>query len=106
MSNKIILIFLGFVIFLSPASAFSADELIVGTIERPPFMFYSGGELTGFSVELWDQIAKEIPITYRWNEYQQFSDMINDTVAGKNDLAVANISITSGRERTADFSQP
>jgi len=106
MTNRAIYTIFIFVTFFYPMSTFANDELIVGTIERPPFMFHSGGALTGFSVELWDQIAKEIPVTYRWREYQQFSDMINDTVARKNDLAIANISITSDREKIADFSQP
>ncbi len=106
MMNRAIFIFLISVTFFSSAAALASDELIVGTIERPPFMFQSGDHLSGFSVELWDQIASEIPVTYRWKPYQQFSNLINDTVDGKNNLAIANISITSEREKRADFSQP
>jgi len=106
MINRAFFIFIISITFFSPALALAGDELIVGTIERPPFMFHSGDELNGFSVELWDQIATTIPVTYRWKTYQQFSELVSDTVNAQNNLAVANISITSEREKIADFSQP
>ena len=91
---------------VSPTYSF-ADTLSVGTIERPPFSFHNDkNELTGFSVELWDEIARRADLEYTWTEHEQFSDMINGTITGKTQLAIANISITSSREKTADFSQP
>ena len=66
-----------------PFNAYSADKIIVATIDRPPFSYHDEKNvLTGFSVELWEKIA------------------------AKNALAIANISVTSGREKIADFSQP
>ena len=84
-----------------------ADTLSVGTIERPPFSFHNDkNELTGFSVELWNEIAKRAGLEYTWTEHTQFSKMIESATAGGTNLAIANISITSSREKTADFSQP
>ncbi len=106
MKNRYFLSLLVLMIGMLPASVFGNDNLVVGTIERPPFMFYTDGQPSGFSVELWEQIAREIPVTYRWQPHQRFSDMVDETVAGRNNLAIANISITAEREKIADFSQP
>ncbi|MEE9332828.1 MAG: transporter substrate-binding domain-containing protein [Granulosicoccaceae bacterium] len=84
-----------------------AQQVNVGTIERPPFSFHdTNGELTGFSVELWEEIALRLSVDTNWVEYQQFGDMIDDAVTGATDLAIANISIISSRESSADYSQP
>lgn len=97
-------VFLLSITWLSDASA---DTLSVGTIERPPFSFHDdNNEWTGFSVELWQEIAKRAGLEYHWIEHKQFSDMIGSATTGENDLAIANISITSSREKSADFSQP
>ncbi len=104
MKHKLYLILLS---FLFSFSVYSAEKVSVGTIERAPFAFQDdGGKLTGFSVELWEQIAERIGLDYSWDEHQQFANMIDDAVSGKNDLAIANISVTSDREKKADFSQP
>lgn len=101
----------GLILFLSflliPQSSFAADEIKVGTIERPPFSFHDeNGKLTGFSIELWDAIANHLDIDYSWNEYKQFSKMVADVTANNTQMAIANISITSAREKEADFSHP
>ncbi len=81
------------------------DVITVGTIERPPFSFHDErGNLTGFTVELWQKIAERIDIDFVWQQQQSFSTLISDTVSNKTDLAVANISITASREKQADFS--
>lgn len=93
------------VISLHSSLAFSQDELIVGTIERPPFSYHNeNGELTGFSVKLWEAIAAKSEIDFEWKQQDDFSSLVGDTVSAKTDLAIANISITSSREKQADFS--
>jgi len=83
------------------------ESLSVSTIERAPFSFHNdSNELTGFSVELWDEIATRAELDYVWVEYEQFPEMINSAISGTADMAIANISITSSREAQADFSQP
>lgn len=84
----------------------ASTTLTVGTIERPPFAFTEYGELTGFSIELWEAIARDSNIPFAWKQQQQFSTMVDEAIAGKTDLAIANISMTSDREQRGDFSQP
>ncbi len=92
--------------FFIGTSGQAAQELTVGTIERPPFSFTHNEKPTGFSVELWEAIAQEAQLNYQWVEHQQFADMIDATISRHNDLAIANISITSEREIKGDFSHP
>lgn len=83
------------------------DTIKVGTVERPPFSFHDdNGKLTGFSIELWDAIARHLDVSYQWEEKKQFSQMLDDVITQKAQLAIANISITSAREKEADFSHP
>lgn len=85
----------------------SAETLKVGTIERPPFMMSdNNGNLTWFSIELWEEVAQKLDLDYDFQVYTVFSDMISDTKIATNDLSIANISITSEREREMDFSNP
>jgi ABC-type amino acid transport substrate-binding protein len=63
-------------------------------------------EWTGFSIELWQLIAKNLELEYKFRENIYFSDMIERVKNENYDLAVANISVTSEREKHIDFSQP
>jgi len=93
---------------LPPGGAAAQEQpLDFMTIERPPFsMRDENGEWTGFSIELMQAIAPELGRELRFTEADVFPDMIGAVQAGRVDGAVANISITSAREETLDFSQP
>ncbi|MGI9420252.1 MAG: transporter substrate-binding domain-containing protein [Geminicoccaceae bacterium] len=80
--------------------------LKVATIERQPFAFASGGDYTGFSIELWQVLARELGVRTAFVTAKSFSDMLGRVQAGEVDAAIANISITSERETAMDFSQP
>ncbi len=104
--NKLSIGFIFFLSLFSVIQSHAAQDITVGTIERAPFSFKQNDKLTGFSVELWAAIAKETGLNYQWYEHQQFSNMIEFAITGRNDLVIANISITSEREIKGDFSHP
>ncbi len=84
-----------------------AAPLTVHTIERPPFVIQRpNGTLTGFSIELWRAITAPLDIESAFIIETRFADMLKAVEEGRADAAVANISITSDRERQMDFSQP
>lgn len=93
-------------VVVTPPTVSAEEPLTIATIERPPFMFMDGDQMSGFSVELWQQLAQQAGLNFQWKRYDQFSAMVDDTVDGRNAAAIANISITSDRERRADFTQP
>jgi len=91
--------------------ALQAETLTIGTIERAPFMIKdSDGVLSGFSIELFNEVAERAGIVHQWKEFTVFGEMIEATKTTKSDLGVdasiANITITSEREKVLDYSQP
>lgn len=94
----------------SAAPASQAEEpptltVAIKTIE--PFVFYtSDGKLTGFSIELWEAIARETGVLYEWLEVETVHDQLNAVAEGTADVAIAAISMTAEREERIDFSYP
>lgn len=80
-------------------------SVAVHTLE--PFVMPTGGEeLTGFSVDLWEEVAKRL----NWStEYRNTSDVrgqLADVADGQAEVAIGGISLTAEREQSFDFSHP
>jgi polar amino acid transport system substrate-binding protein len=60
----------------------------------------------GFSIELWEAIAKDLGTDFTIKRHENFSDKLQAVQNGESNAAVANISITAAREATMDFSHP
>lgn len=94
------------IVFCFVGSA-SAQNLKISTVERQPFIFFSDdGSVTGFSADLWVEIAARNAWDFEWVKLDSFPAMIDSVKSGDADAAIANISITSERERAFDFSHP
>ena len=88
---------------LAPVST----TVLVGTIERPPMMMTTpSGEIGGFAIDLWAEIAQRSGQTYEFKQFDLFGDMIAATQKGQVDFSIANITITSAREQVMEYSQP
>lgn len=82
----------------------SSAPLKVGVYPCPPFVISSmEGEWSGLSVELWEQIAKEMSVEYTL-ETHRLDDLLNSIKTEQIDVGVSCISITPERELFADFS--
>ena len=90
----------------APAAPGNAT-LKIGTRILPPFVIRDGGgQLSGFSIELWTAIAARIGVTSDYVVAGNVADLLADVASGKTELGIAAISITAERERIFDFSQP
>ncbi|EKS42820.1 transporter substrate-binding domain-containing protein [Afipia clevelandensis] len=90
-----------------PKAAVPARELVVGVKDAPPFALKGAdGTWLGLSIELWRQIAKSQNLQYRFVEAKDMPDLIEQTAAGKFDVAVGAITMTVDREKILDFTQP
>ena len=79
-------------------------EIVVGTKEAPPFAMKSpAGEWTGISIDLWQRIAKEKGISFRFHEEETVPGLVDAVAQGKVDIAVAALTVTSDREQKMDF---
>ncbi len=76
------------------------------TIERRPFAMMMNGKLVGFSIDLWQAMAEELGLKTDFEAATQFSEMLGKVERREADAAIANITITSAREQTMDFTQP
>lgn len=96
---------------LLPAPAGSAEApdrvLTVGTKEAPPFaMKAKDGTWQGVSIDLWRQLAEQTGFKYRLVEKASVQDLVDGLAANELDAAVAAITITAGRQKVIDFTQP
>lgn len=86
--------------------AFAADKIVVGTDTNfPPFEYKDPqtGEHTGFDVQLWDAIAKEIGIEYELQP-MDFNGIVPGLQTGQLDVGIAGMSIKPERAKVIDFS--
>ncbi|MGY6528825.1 MAG: transporter substrate-binding domain-containing protein [Cyanobacterium sp.] len=85
----------------------NSNPVRVSTRPFPPFVFEEeNGEYSGFSIELWDEIAQKIGLEYELHSEDNVQELLNSVVEGRADVSVAGISMTSEREQIIDFSHP
>ena len=79
------------------------QKLRVATRLIKPFVYEQGGQLTGFSAELWQEIAKQINAQSEFIVKPTVKELLSSVNNHEAALGIAAISITAGQE---DFSQP
>ena len=84
-----------------------AEPLIIGCDHSfKPFVFKGkDGKHTGFDIDLWAAIAKDLNLEYELKP-MAFDALIPALLEKKIDVALAGMTINSGRERLIDFSFP
>jgi polar amino acid transport system substrate-binding protein len=91
------------------APSFSTREegmLTVGSdIPFPPFEFREGGQLTGFDVELVEEIASRLNLQTDWRD-TAFDTIFTQLAAGRFDVVASATTITPEREEQVNFTSP
>jgi polar amino acid transport system substrate-binding protein len=86
-----------------PSPSVTKQKLIVGLTLNPPFVIHeSDGSWTGISVELWQEVAKEVGLSYEYRE-TDFKGQFEGLASGWLDAAVGPLTITAEREEICDF---
>lgn len=81
-------------------------ELVVGVKEAPPFAMKDGsGKWSGLSVELWEKIAADLGLKYRYEDAATVPELLDGAAAGKYDVAFGALTVTADREQRLDFTQ-
>ena len=93
------------VLLFAPPLAAQDDEVVVGIRSVAPFVISENGEYTGITVELWDHIARELEIEYRFEE-RELEELFTGVEDGSLFASAAALTITSDREARVDFSHP
>lgn len=82
-------------------------SLRVATRVISPFVMREpDGALRGFSVDLWNEIARDMGIKTQWIVESNVKSLLRAVKDNRADVGIAAISITSERQRQFDFSQP
>jgi len=83
------------------------QTLRVATKELAPFVIKNqDGTFRGFSIDLWDEIARRLNLEYQWVDVQTVANQLQSVQDGTADVAIAGISMTPQREQLVDFSHP
>jgi polar amino acid transport system substrate-binding protein len=90
----------------SVAPVISGKTFKVATKVLSPFVTEENGELSGFSIELWKNIAQELNIKTDFKKTDNIADLLNAIKLKQADVSIAAISVTAQREQDFDFSQP
>jgi polar amino acid transport system substrate-binding protein len=97
---------IGVLALVVAAGAARAEQLRVYTKPIEPFSFQEDGKALGFSIDLWERVAREANVTYELHWVKKVGDVIDALKDKQADVGIAAISITSEREAVVDFSTP
>jgi polar amino acid transport system substrate-binding protein len=89
-----------------PLPVISGKTIKVATRVLSPFVTEENGELGGFSIELWRNIAQELDIKSEFIKTKNVSELLDAVKSKRADVGIAAISVTAQREQDFDFSQP
>jgi ABC-type amino acid transport substrate-binding protein len=100
------LLFGAFCSCLIATTAFAQQKIRVVTKPVQPFSFTENGKLVGFSIDLWEAVAKEAGFQFEVRSVDTVPQMLEVLKRREADVAIAAISITAERHAYMDFSQP
>lgn len=78
----------------------------VATRNIAPFVMTDGDRKSGFTIELWEEIARRQGWTTKYVDAENVAAQLKDVAERRADVAAAAISITADRREQFDFSQP
>ena len=82
------------------------SELHVVAGVLPPFVIKQGDELTGFSVDLWNEISARMKVRTSYQIATTSGSISDATLSKDTDVVVSGIYYTTERDREFDFSYP
>ncbi len=92
---------------VAPTTQLAQTPLRVGVYLQAPFAARStAGTYYGYSVDLWRAVALRTGHLSAFQEFAQFDLLLAAVTKGEIDVAVADIFVTSARERVMEFSHP
>lgn len=90
-------------IALEPAGE---PELKVGVALDEPFIIKTGDLHTGFCIDLWQTLAADLGLKFRYVDYPSFAALLEATERGEVDVNANSLHITSERLKRMDFVLP
>lgn len=79
-------------------------KLKVATQNLEPFSFKENGKIVGFSIDLWEEIAREMDLNYEFVFVENVVELLKTVRNGEADIGISATTITAEREAINDFS--
>ncbi|WP_186756589.1 transporter substrate-binding domain-containing protein [Echinicola salinicaeni] len=102
---KFLIAFFLILVAIFPSQAFEKDTLLVGYHVSPPFVMESNQGISGPSVWLWNKIAEENDIVFKYKK-MELEQVLEGLSKNEIDLSLSPLTITSERTKTINFSSP
>jgi ABC-type amino acid transport substrate-binding protein len=98
----------GLALFMAtgPAPQAVGNPLRVAVAPVAPFVLPQTALPEGFSIDLWNEIARRMHSGVTWTTFPTQADLLPAVQRGDADVAIAAIAMTPERERVVDFSFP
>ena len=91
---------------LAPTSLF-AEHIVVLVKPVAPFVMEENGRFSGYSIDLWDEVARTAGWTdFEFKKVDTVPAMIDALKNAQGDVGVGALSITAERSKEIDFSHP
>jgi ABC-type amino acid transport substrate-binding protein len=90
----------------SPAITEPPKPLKVAVLVTEPFVVRTEMGYTGFAIELWETVARQLGLNYQYQEVADIPELLTKLTRGDADVAVADLAVTSERMKIIDFTQP
>lgn len=97
---------IGMMVLSLSAVAMAKDKIYVGTnAEFPPFEYLDKGQITGFDIDLMNEIGKVIDADIKIQD-MNFDGLLPALQLKKVDAVIAGMTATEERKKTVAFTQP
>lgn len=81
-------------------------EIRAISLVAPPFVMKQGDELTGFCIDLWNEVAARLNVKTKYEVAPDVSTLLDVMKTGGADVLVAPVFYSTDRDRVYDFSHP
>jgi polar amino acid transport system substrate-binding protein len=82
------------------------ETVRVAVRDLPPFVVVEGERLSGFSIDIWDEVADRSGWRTEWVVVDNVREQLAAVTDGRAEAAIGAITVTAEREEVVDFSQP
>jgi polar amino acid transport system substrate-binding protein len=89
-----------------PSAATLPATVKVGVLVLPPFVERTQNGYAGMAIDLWQDAASKIGVTYQYQAFPSLPELLDAVSARRIDVVVGNIAITEDRLLRMDFTQP
>lgn len=93
-------------LLLSASPVRAEESLLVGVNEKEPFVFLDGHEPRGYSIELWEEVARQLGLDFHYIRSKNIAGEIEDVLHERVDVAIGGIALSKERELQVDFTHP